>query len=66
MKLASPRNLVACFLVAFVGYALAFAGATGALFAALLSIGVAGELGFWAGLWSRFRRVDGEGRARSR
>ena len=57
-RVCNHRKLVTCIAVAIIGYALAFAGATGALFAALLMLGVVGELGFWIELWRRFRGVS--------
>lgn len=55
MKLTGNRKLATCIAVAIIGYALAFAGPTGALFAALFMLGVVGELGIWVELWRRFR-----------
>lgn len=51
----SNRDMLAGAGTAAVGYATAFAGATGALFAALLTLGVAGELYFWVALVRRLR-----------
>lgn len=56
MKNWRPSRLLTLFGVAVIGYLAAFTtAAAGALFAALIAVGVIGELGFWVELIKRWR-----------
>jgi hypothetical protein len=51
-----PSRLLVLFGVALSGYLAAFTtAAAGAVFAIFMTIGIAGELGFWAELIRRWR-----------
>ncbi len=56
MRTWRPSRLIILFGVALTGYLAAFTtAAAGAVFALLVTVGIAGELGFWAELIRRWR-----------
>jgi hypothetical protein len=66
MRIRRPSRLLLLAGVATLGYLAAFTtAAAGALFAVLITIGIVGELGFWAELIGRWRRRTGDGTSTS-